>query len=144
MVEIIGEGALASEINFDGSTRGPQNIVGFVALVRPSFVNSPYPELRNIHLLLTNPVSFPTSFHTVCPLCLGNSFVALCPSSFLQPVHLVASLPDLLHLCRHTHALPLLHDLVLRSPLDVPLPRRSIYSQNCAGLLGRTRGDLLI
>ncbi|GJJ73234.1 hypothetical protein EMPS_05592 [Entomortierella parvispora] len=32
MIEIIGEGALAEEINFDGTTRGPQNIFGFVAL----------------------------------------------------------------------------------------------------------------
>ncbi|KAI7816752.1 hypothetical protein BC939DRAFT_32425 [Gamsiella multidivaricata] len=32
MVHIIAEDALAEEINFDGETRGPQNILGFVAL----------------------------------------------------------------------------------------------------------------
>ncbi|KAF9346804.1 hypothetical protein BGX26_001680 [Mortierella sp. AD094] len=32
MVHIIAEGALAEEINFDGATRGPQNILGFIAL----------------------------------------------------------------------------------------------------------------
>lgn len=33
MVHIGLDNALAAEINFDGETRGPQNIVGFVALV---------------------------------------------------------------------------------------------------------------
>ncbi|KAF9110885.1 hypothetical protein BGX27_005753 [Mortierella sp. AM989] len=32
MIHIIAEGELAEEINFDGETRGPQNILGFVAL----------------------------------------------------------------------------------------------------------------
>jgi len=53
MVEIIGEGELAEAINFDGSTRGPQNIVGFVALVRLSFIDSQYLQLQNAHLLLS-------------------------------------------------------------------------------------------
>ncbi|KAF9936956.1 ferric/cupric-chelate reductase, partial [Modicella reniformis] len=33
MVHFIAEGDVAAEINFDGETRGPQNILGFVALV---------------------------------------------------------------------------------------------------------------
>ncbi|KAG0244117.1 ferric/cupric-chelate reductase [Mortierella sp. GBA43] len=33
MVHFIAEGELSEEINFDGETRGPQNILGFVALV---------------------------------------------------------------------------------------------------------------
>lgn len=37
MGHFIIDDLVSKEINFDGETRGPQNIMGFVALVKPSF-----------------------------------------------------------------------------------------------------------
>jgi len=143
MGHFIIDDIVEKELNFDGETRGPQNIMGFVALVK-----SPLAFVFWIATFLGS--SQLTSSSWRCSPChlLGRTLGA---RSLLDPIHaspilhhvlVCAPLRHYRHLGRHSDALPLLHDLVLRDPLRLPVHGRSLRAQDHPSLRPGTRGPV--